>query len=321
MVDVSRPRLVRLQRLLLSWYDGEARPLAWRRTSDAYRILVSEVMLQQTQAARVEPVYAAFVARFPTVTALAGASPADVLGAWRGLGYNRRAVALHRAARAVVAEHGGRIPDDLAALRALPGVGEYTARAVLAFGFGRDVGPVDTNVARVVARAVAGHALTRRQLQESADATVPPRRGRVWSAAVMDLGARHCTARRPRCDDCPLRSVCAWRRTGGADPAAAAAAGSRRQDRFSGSDRYHRGRLVERLRHAAVPVAELAAAADLADAERASMLAGRLVAEGLAEWADGRLRLPAATPGRAATVATGRHVSAPFVFGHRCGHE
>jgi A/G-specific adenine glycosylase len=127
---------------------------------------------------------------------LAAASVAEVLTAWRGLGYNRRAVGLHKAARVIVDEHAGVVPRDLAALRALPGVGDYTARAVLAFAYGQDVGPVDTNVARVLSRAVAGRALTRREAQSLADALVPEGQGHAWSSALMDLGARHCTARR-----------------------------------------------------------------------------------------------------------------------------
>ncbi|MDQ3708327.1 MAG: A/G-specific adenine glycosylase, partial [Actinomycetota bacterium] len=231
--------------VLLDWYGAQGRDLPWRRTRDPYRILVSEIMLQQTQASRAAVAFAEFTSRFPTVRTLAGASVAEVLTAWRGLGYNRRAIGLHKAARAIVDEHAGVVPQDLAALRALPGVGDYTARAVLAFAYGQDVGPVDTNVARVLSRAVAGRALTRREAQSLADAAVPEGQGHAWSSALMDLGARHCTARRPACDSCPVLRTCAWQRSGGEDPAGATAVRARSPSPFAGSDRYHRGRLVD----------------------------------------------------------------------------
>lgn len=300
-----RGRRHRLQRLLVDWYRAEGRTLAWRRTRDPYRILVSEIMLQQTQAARVEPAYEAFLERFPTVQALACASAADVLRAWRGLGYNRRAVHLQRAAAAIVQRHGGTVPPDLDALLALPGVGGYTARAVLAFAFGKDAAPVDTNVTRVLARAVAGRALGRRQAQDLAEQMVPVDCGPLWSHALMDLGARYCTARSPRCATCPVASACAWRLQGGpaaqepllaapvvgrADPATAGR--PRPQGRFAGSDRFHRGRLVDALRAGPVACHDLAAVAGLDDETRLAALTAALVAEGLAERSGDALRLP-----------------------------
>jgi len=278
--------------VLLGWYGAQARDLPWRRTRDPYRILVSEIMLQQTQASRAAVAFTAFTSRFPMVRTLAAASVAEVLTAWRGLGYNRRAVGLHKAARVIVDEHAGVVPRDLAALRALPGVGDYTARAVLAFAYGQDVGPVDTNVARVLSRAVAGRALTRREAQSLADALVPEGQGHAWSSALMDLGARHCTARRPACDSCPVLRSCAWRRNGGEDPAGATAVRARPTSPFAGSDRYHRGRLVDALREGSVAAADLATAADIENPTRAAALAQRLVADGLAEWHAGSLRLP-----------------------------
>jgi A/G-specific adenine glycosylase len=280
------------QRRLLAWYGREARPLAWRTTRDPYRILVSEIMLQQTQASRVEPAFLAFCDRFPTVRALAAAPLADVLTAWRGLGYNRRARNLHLAAQAIVERPAGEVPAELAALRALPGVGEYTARAVLAFAFHQDAAPVDTNVRRVLARAVAGAPLSARALQALADELVPPGAAGAWASALMDLGARHCTARAPRCAGCPVTEVCAWRRDREApDPAA----GTRRapQPPFAASDRYHRGRLVDALRRGALAAEAVPAAAYLADdPPRAGRLAERLVADGLAEWRGDGLSLP-----------------------------
>jgi A/G-specific adenine glycosylase len=277
------------QRELLAWYDGHKRSLPWRDIDDAYAVLVSEIMLQQTQVARVVPAFQSFLARFPTPTALAEAPVSAVVTAWQGLGYNRRAVALHRAAQAIVEHHGGQVPDDLDALLALPGIGAYTARAVLAFGFGRDDAPVDTNVARVLSRAVAGAALRPAQLQALATSMVPADRGRDWSAALMDLGATYCT-NRPRCDACPLAAHCAWATGGGEDPAAPRRSASTQP--FAGSNRYHRGRLLDSLRCGPVASAALAAAAQLDDEVRAHAMAQALVDDGLAQWEAGVLQLP-----------------------------
>jgi A/G-specific adenine glycosylase len=268
------------------------RDLPWRATRDPYAVLVSEVMLQQTQAARVAPAWRAFLDRFTDVQALASAQLADVLTAWRGLGYNRRAVNLHRAARVLVEDHDGVVPDDLDALLALPGVGPYTARAVLAFAFDRDVAPVDTNVARVLARAVAGRPLGRTEVQRLADEAVPSGRGHDWSQALMDLGAGVCTARAARCTHCPARALCAWRTAGGDDPACTGALRPKPQGRFAGSDRYHRGRLVDALRRGAVDGGGLPAAADLRDPPRLERIVAAVIADGVAEWAGDHLRLP-----------------------------
>jgi A/G-specific adenine glycosylase len=273
---------------LLDWYEHHQRSLPWRDLDDGYAVLVSEIMLQQTQVARVVPAFRAFMTQFPTATALAHAPVADVVTAWQGLGYNRRAVALHRAAQAIVQQHGGRVPDDLAALMALPGVGAYTARAVLAFAFARDVAPVDTNVARVLSRAIAGSSLPAAQLQDLATSVVPPGAGRHWSAALMDLGASYC-ASRPRCAECPLAEHCAWASRGGEDPAARRRPASQP---FAGSNRFHRGRLLDSLRRGPVTAAALAGAAQLEDSERASAMAAALVSEGLAQWDADVLRLP-----------------------------
>ncbi len=162
---------------LLEWWTTEGRDLPWRRTRDPWAVLVSELMLQQTQVPRVVDRWRLFLGRFPDPATCAAASPGDVVAAWRGLGYNRRAVNLHRAATAVVARHDGRIPDDLAALLALPGIGPYTARAVLVFAYGRDLGLVDTNAGRFLARAGSGQPLGRRSAQDLADGLVPSRSG------------------------------------------------------------------------------------------------------------------------------------------------
>jgi len=244
-------------------------------------------MLQQTQAVRVVDHYRRFVARFPDPAACAAAGPAGVLRAWAGLGYNRRAVNLHRAAAAVVDQHGGALPCDLASLRALPGVGPYTARAVLAFAFEIDTGVVDTNVARLLARAVAGHPLGAGASQALADALVPPGRSWDFNQALFDLGALHCTARRPDCATCPLRRSCRWVRAGrpGPDPAAATAMTARPQSAFEGSDRQGRGRLVAALRGGPVLSADLPRVAGWpGDPPRARRAAEALVAEGIAAW-------------------------------------
>ncbi len=226
------------------------RDLPWRRTRDPWRVLVSEVMLQQTQVARVVPAWHAFLDRWPTPARCAAEPAAEVVRAWAGLGYNRRALNLHRCARTVVVRHGGDVPDDLAELLALPGVGPYTARAVLAFAFERDVAVLDVNARRVLTRAVWGRKRPPAESQRLADGLVPPGRGWSWNQAMLDLGATVCTARRPRCDDCPASHACVWRRSGGPDPAAGL---SPRQAPFEGSDRQARGRLLDALRRGPVP--------------------------------------------------------------------
>ena len=283
-------RLRSIQQALLAWYGDERRDLPWRDSDDPYAVLVSEIMLQQTQVSRVVPLFLSFMEQFPDVAALAGAPVAEVVTAWKGLGYNRRAVALHRAAQAVVRDHAGVIPRTLAELEALPGIGPYTARAVRAFAYGLDDAPVDTNVGRVLSRAVAGHPLAGRVLRDTADAAVPAGRGRDWSAAVMDLGATICTARNPRCGACPVAAACAWAEGAGEDPAARP---PRAPEPFVGSNRYHRGRLLDALRSAPVAADGVAAAAALDSPDRARELASGLVADGLAQWEAGHLRLPA----------------------------
>ncbi len=286
-----------LHERVLGWYAEQGRDLPWRRTSDPYAVLVSELMLQQTQVSRVVPAYARFLRRFPTVGDLAAAPLADVLAEWSGLGYPRRARSLHLAARAIVEQHGGRVPDDLAALRGLPGLGEYTARAVSTFAHGRAEGPVEVNVARVLTRAVAGVPLTRGPLQGLADDLVPEGAPAAWSHALMDLGATVCRIR-PRCEVCPLGAVCAWRRDGGEDPAASSSGRSRPQGRWEGSDRQLRGRVLRALLDGPRSPEELAGATG-GDAERLGRLLGGLAADGLVEEHEGVLALPGGRPGPA----------------------
>ena len=283
-----------LRQAVLDWFDLHGRDLPWRRTRDPWAVLVSEVMLQQTQVDRVASRYEAFLDRFPDPASCAAASPGAVVAAWAGLGYNRRAVNLHRAAVAVVGRHRGRVPADLGQLRALPGVGPYTARAVLAFAFERPAAVVDVNAARWLTRAVAGAALPPGERQALADRLVPPGRVWAWNQAVLDLGAGVCTARAPSCARCPLSGGgCAWAAAGYPDPDPATAGSARRPPAFPGSDRQGRGRLVAALLGGPVSAERLAAVAGWpGEHARAARVAAGLVADGLAVDAGGCLALP-----------------------------
>ncbi len=200
---------------LLDWFAREGRDLPWRRTRDPYRIWVAETMLVQTQVATVIPYYERFVARFPDVASLAGASLDEVLKVWEGLGYYARARNLHRAAREVLERHGGHIPSHSAALRALPGVGAYVAGALLSIAFGRDEPALDGNARRVLSRlfrirGAAGSAALRHKARE----VLPPGSAGAFNQALMDLGATVCTPRRPRCEACPVSRHCEAHRQG-----------------------------------------------------------------------------------------------------------
>ena len=302
-------------RALLDWFALRARDLPWRRTRDPWSILVSELMLQQTQVARVVSRFDAFIERWPTPASCAEASVADVVDAWAGLGYNRRAVYLHRCAVIVTREHGGHLPTDLPDLLTLPGIGPYTARAILAFAHEADgVGVVDTNAARVLARWV-GRSLTGPEVQALADAIVPVRTGWAWNQAMLDLGATVCTKRSPSCESCPVQAGCGWRRAAAPDPDPAdgsfGVAGA--QSTFAGSDRQGRGRLVDALRSAPVPVADLPTTMGWPDDEqRARRVAGTVVADGLAEVDEHHYRLPGrATPISTITVSESRRRPPP----------
>ncbi len=265
---------------LLAWGRERLRDLPWRAVRDRWSILVAEVMLQQTQVTRVVERWPRFLGRYPTPTVCAKASVGEVIAEWSGLGYNRRAVYLHRAATAVVDRHGGQVPGNLADLLDLPGIGPYTARAVLAFADEADVGIVDTNVARVLARW-SGRELSPREVQERADASVPAGSGWAWNQTVLDLGATVCRARNPTCDDCPLSDGCVWRGKG-IDPAIGSAGVSGRQATFEGSDREGRGRLVAALAENPVDDDGLATAMGWPDdPQRAERVAARLVLDGL----------------------------------------
>ena len=287
---------------ILAWYDRLGRSLPFRGTKDPYLVLVSEVMAQQTQIGRVGDAWREFTTTFPSFERLAAASPADVLRAWRGLGYNRRALNLWRAARVVVEAHGGVLPSDVTALERLPGIGPYTARAVAAIAFGAPVGAVDTNVRRVLSRSLSGaiDGFSTADLQRVADASVPTDRPADWTHALMDVGATFCRTRKPDCEACPARRSCRY----------ASEAGSREQAAvvrpapkarvvalpFRSSSRWLRGRILDRLRE--IDGAEwhdLVAPIGDHDGPAVTRALSLLAAEGLIELQPGaglRARLP-----------------------------
>jgi A/G-specific adenine glycosylase len=254
-------------------------------------VLVSEVMLQQTQVHRVLPRYVTWMQRYPTPAACAQAPLGELLAQWQGLGYPRRAQRLHAAAQVVVERHGGRLPSTLPELQALPGVGAYTARAVLAFAFELPAAVVDTNIARVVARVTAQR-LTAGQVQHTADSWVPQGAVWQWNQSLMELGALVCRPR-PDCARCPLADTCRWHRGGhqDPDPAIGTAGVSTRQARFEGSDRQARGRLLAAVLAGAVAVDDAARIMDR-DAPVANRLIDGLVAEGLVARLGDELRAP-----------------------------
>jgi A/G-specific adenine glycosylase len=281
---------------LIGWFAANARDLPWRRPGTSpWAVLVSEVMLQQTPVARVLPAYAEWLARWPTAAALAADSAGEAVRMWGKLGYPGRALRLHACAVALVETHGGQVPASLDELLALPGIGDYTARAVLAFAFGQRAAVVDTNVRRVLARAVAGQGLAgppsaARDLA-SMESVLPRAAADAarFSAAVMELGAVVCTAASPSCSSCPIAGVCAWRLAGSPvydGPIA-------RPQRFAGTDRQVRGLLLDVLRGSATPVAQAALDVVWPDLVQRQRAQDALVAEGLIDpLPDGRFALP-----------------------------
>jgi len=269
---------------VLAWYRPRRESYPWRRVAtDPYRILVTEVMAQQTQAPRVASAFVPFVDRFPSIEALAAASRADVLRAWASLGYNGRAVALHEAAKEIVREHAGIVPRDVRALLALPGVGPYTAAAVASIAYGEPVAAIDTNVRRVIARAARGaepDELSAAELSASAEAWLDRRNPGTWNQAVMDVGRALCRPVTPRCDQCPLARWCSFAVSGREGRRTA-----RRQSRFEGSPRQVRGVVVQTLR--ALPEAsraEIASETGLG-ADRVGAAVEALLRDGLVEQA------------------------------------
>jgi A/G-specific adenine glycosylase len=286
---------------LATWFEPRRSLYPWRGERDPYRVLVSEVMLQQTQAARVIPAYYAFLERFPDVATLAASTRADVLRAWAGLGHNRRAVALWDAARAVNRDHDGLLPREREALERLPGVGAYTAAAVASIAFGHAVPAIDTNARRVVARARLGSEpehLSAAQISQAAATWLDRTDPGAWNQAVMDLGRELCRPA-PRCEACPLARWCRFRRVA----ATRKPSSPRRRKRsapFEGSTRQARGRVVAHLRTRRSATLESLAATMGLPLEGAAKVMNGLVADGLvaggpvarAGRARGRVRLP-----------------------------
>lgn len=279
---------------VIDWFDTHARELPWREPGTTpWGVLVSEVMLQQTPVNRVVGVWTEWLARWPTPSSLAAETPGTVVRAWGKLGYPRRALRLHAAATTIAAQHDDVVPAEVDVLLALPGIGAYTARAVAAFGYGHRVPVVDTNVRRVVARAVHGMAdsgppSTSRDLSD-VDGLLPQAQPAHFCAALMELGAIVCTAHRPRCADCPVAGECAWvragRPTGGAP--------GRPAQRFAGTDRQVRGLLLDVLRAAADPVPRARLDAVWLDAPQRDRCLGSLLVDGLVEQTcDGHFALP-----------------------------
>jgi A/G-specific adenine glycosylase len=266
---------------VLAWGLPRMRDLPWRAERDPWRILVAEVMLQQTQASRVIPKWTAFLSAYPTPRACAQTSLGDILRLWQGLGYPRRAKNLQATARIVTDQYHGVFPGDLKTLLALPGIGPYTARALLAFAFEHDVAEVDTNIARILART-AGERLTTKGAQGAADALVPHGHGWLWNQVLMDLGAEVCRPV-PHCEQCPVIASCDWNAAGrvGPDPAIGSAGVSAKQPRFEGSDRQERGKVLRSLSSRTCPVSDFEPG-----------IVDGLVAEGLVKRNGSRLSLP-----------------------------
>jgi A/G-specific adenine glycosylase len=281
---------------LTAWFAAHARDLPWRRPgTSAWAVLVSEVMLQQTPVTRVLPAYRSWLERWPGPAELAADSPGEAVRMWGKLGYPRRALRLHACASAIMQRHGGQVPAGLADLLALPGVGEYTARAVQAFAFGSRAAVVDINVRRVLARAVAGQgepgAPSASRDLAAMEAVLPQEEAAAaaFCAAMMELGAVLCTAGSPACSACPIQDLCAWRLAG--YPAYQGPVA--RPQRFAGTDRQVRGLLLDVLRGCPDPVPGSALDAAWPEAGQRRRALDALVADGLVDpLPDGRFALP-----------------------------
>jgi A/G-specific adenine glycosylase len=300
-IDLIDPATHSLHSPILAWYDAHARELPWREPDcPAWPVLISEIMLQQTPVSRVLPVWREWVERWPTPADLAAAPAGEAIRHWGRLGYPRRALRLHEAAKAIVERHDGQVPDDHAELLALPGIGTDTAAAVASFAFGQRHAVVDTNVRRVFARTIEGTAqaapaltvaesrLAARLLPEA------PARAARWGVAVMELGALICTARAPRCSECPISRQCRWQ----LDGSPAHTGPVRRGQAWAGTDRQIRGAILAVLRASSAPVDTPALITEVPDSalrdpfQRSRCLDG-LVADGLVEPMTGeRYRLP-----------------------------
>lgn len=298
--ETPRQQTPELSRALNEWFEREARDLPWRAPeTTAWGVLVSEFMSQQTQVDRVIPHWLEWMERWPTPSALAADEPGEAVRAWKRLGYPRRALWLHRAASEIAEQHGDEVPADVDALLALTGVGPYTARAVAVFAFGDTHPVVDTNTRRVIARAVHGRAAAGMPAPRDLDdmtALLPDDRAAaaVFNAAAMELGAVICTARTPRCGDCPIAEMCEWRGAGYPDNAPEKRP---KQAKFEGSDRQARGKIMHLMRSATDAVAEAdalsaASTGTVRDTEQPRRALDSLIADGLVVEFEGRLRLP-----------------------------
>jgi A/G-specific adenine glycosylase len=285
---------------VLDWFSRHARDLPWRAPGTTpWSVLVSEIMLQQTPVARVVPAHRSWLARWPTPAALAAEPAGEAIRQWGRLGYPRRALRLHETATIVTVRHGGIVPDDIDALLALPGIGSYTAAAVASFAFGQRHAVLDTNVRRVMARLVAGQprprrtpSLAERRMAESLLPAEPAVAAR-WSVAVMELGALVCTAASPRCADCPVARHCGWLAAGRPGDGDVRSRG--RTQRYDGTDRQCRGRLLAVLRDGGGPVTQADLDAVWADRVQLTRALDGLVTDGLVDpLPDGRYALPGA---------------------------
>ena len=292
----------RIAEAVIDWFEREARELPWRgaeaRDIDPWAVLVSEFMLQQTQASRVIPLFEAWMERWPRPSALAAEPPGEAVRAWGRLGYPRRALWLHRAAVEIATEHGDAVPRDVQALLSLTGIGPYTARAVASFAFADRHPVVDTNTRRVLARLVHGLAAAGAPKASDLDdmetlLPADPVRARLFNAAAMELGAIVCTARAPRCGECPVAAWCEWRGSGYPDNAPTV----RRQAAFEGSDRQVRGRIMALMRRSDGPVPrstalQAAAEGGVRGEDQAQRAYDSLVSDGLIVEFEGTVRLP-----------------------------
>lgn len=286
-----------LHERIIDWFGAHRRTLPWRDDPTPWRVMVSELMLQQTPVVRVLPVFEVWMERWPTPADLAAEPSGEAVRAWGRLGYPRRALRLHAAATAIVADHGGEVPSTYEELLTLPGVGDYTAAAIASFAYGRRAVVLDTNVRRVFARVVEGvqypAPTVRRAERDLAASLLPDEDGRaaVWAAATMELGALVCTARSPRCEACPVADLCRWRAAGYPEHDGP----PRRGQAWHGTDRQCRGALMAVVRDADGPVApEVVAAAWSSDAAQRERCLDSLLDDGLLDLTpDGRLTLPA----------------------------
>jgi A/G-specific adenine glycosylase len=283
-INTKRIKINVLRRKILGWFKIHGRDLPWRQTKDAYAIVVSEIMLQQTQVDRVIPKYHAFVERFPNWGALATASQAEVVKMWHGLGYNRRALGLHRLAKAVV--ELGSLPSDPEAMRELPGIGPYTSEAVAAFAFrGKKAAPVDTNIERIIKRVFNAYRLNKQEISELARELVPSDSW-SWNHALMDFGATVCVARSPKCEICPLKDICAAYPCDGSDIV------KTKQPTFKDSDRFYRGQLISFLRQHNILRRNLVGSKiGLPDGERTNKIIASLIKDQLISERGGKLML------------------------------